>query len=119
MEPDYDHYEILRKEYHGTEDSFTFRLRGDFVWDEKAFSRAIAAMKRVCEDHEGGRSIEKWITSVFWHMEILKEITLHPEFPKPNSDDYYQRAFTLIEELCGWLFVGTCPVLDKDRHFTI
>ena|SRR5215204_1873698 len=113
-------YEALRKEFEGTHDSFIFQLRGDFVWDPESFSRVIAAMKTVCEDYERAVSIEKWVAGVFWYMAIfVKGHTLHPEFPKPYDREYYEKAFVLIEELGGWLFVGSCPVLNKDTHFRI
>lgn len=114
-------YEILRKEFEGTDDSFIFQLRGDFVWDRDAFSRLIEAMKKVCEEHESVTSIEKWIASVYWRMAMfVKDHTLHPEFPRPYSSEYYEKAFLLIEELSTWLFVGDCPVIrNKETHFTI
>ena len=77
-------YEILRKEFEGSNDSFIFQLRGDFVWDRESFSRLISAMRTVCEEHEHAVSIEKWIASVFWHMAVfVKDHTLHPDFTKP------------------------------------
>jgi hypothetical protein len=112
--------ETLRKEYEGAPDSFIFRLRGEFVWDGELFSELIRAMKMVCQETESRQSIEKWIASVYWHMASFVEgHTTHPEFPRPYSPAYYRKAFTLIEELCSWLFNGYCPVPDPEKHFVI
>jgi hypothetical protein len=60
------------------------------------------------------------LASGFWYMAIfVKEHTSHPKFPRPYGPEYYQKAFMLIEELGSWLFFGSCPVLDGDKHFVI
>jgi hypothetical protein len=113
-------YITLRNEFEGTNNSFIFKLRGEFIWDKELFSRLIEVMKLVCKENENSESIEKWVASVFWYMSsFVKEHTLHPEFPRPYDPDYYRRAFLLIGELGTWLFTGNCPVINSDEHFNI
>jgi hypothetical protein len=111
---------LLRKEYEGTSDSFIFKLRGEFIWDREIFSKLIRAMRIDCEEMIFQDSIEKWMANVYWQMHVfVKNQTMQPEFPKPYPEDYYQKAFTLIDELSTWLFTGYSFVSDTEEHFMI
>ena len=67
-------------------------------------------MRRYCENHKAGESIEQWAACGFYYLSwVVKDWTTHPNFPRPLSPEYYQSAYQRLFELGCYLFDGVSP----------
>ena len=107
-----DYRDVLQREFDAEEGSFLIQLRPGLVWDRAAFSRLVLAMEACCKDHEGRESIDRWIAVGFWYLSwSVKDWATHPNFPKDEPPEYYEKAFKRLFDLAYWFFCGESPYL--------
>jgi hypothetical protein len=105
--------EKLREELEASDGSFLLSLRTDLTWDPSAFDRLIAAMLEVVQARDPEEPIPRWMAQGFWFVDwFVKEWSQHPNFPRPHSAQYYQRAYERLHDLAFYLFMGTSPYQD-------
>lgn len=113
MIPDDDYRNVLKLEFADEGDgSFMIQMRCALFWDRAAFSRLVAAMEACCKDQEGKESVDRWIAEGFWYLSwFVKEWATHPNFPKVEPPDYYEKAFERLFDLAYWFFFSESPYL--------
>ena len=108
---------ILRNEFAACEGSFLIKLRSHFEWDKTAFNRLSSAMKACVESKSDDSMLERWVAEGFWYVpRFVREWATHPDFPKIYKADYYDRAFTRLDDLAYWYFMGESPY-ESGEHF--
>jgi hypothetical protein len=101
---------VLRSEFDAEEGSFLLKLRCELAWDREAFSRLVGAMEQCAAAYEGREKIERWIAHGFWYVEhFVPEWTSQENFPRPDDQEYYQKACRRLSDLAYWLFFGESP----------
>ena len=108
-----NYLEILRNEFEAGEGSFLIQIRPDLTWNKSSFSRLVLAMKHCCEEHSTQDKVDRWMASGFYELSIfVREWTTHPNFPRPYSPVYYEKAYQRLDDLAHWFFHGESPFLD-------
>jgi hypothetical protein len=112
-----DFMTILKNEFDAGEGSFLIKLRPNLEWDKDAFNRLATAMKLYAESKSNEPKLERWVAEGFWFVpRFVREWTTHPNFPKVHAADYYERAFTRLDDLAYWYFMGQSPY-ESRKHF--
>ncbi len=107
---------ILRNEFEAGEESFLIKLRPNLEWDKAAFSRLAVAMNLCAEREAREQKLERWVAKGFWYVpKFVREWASHPNFPKIYATDYYERAFTRLDDLAFWYFMGQSPY-ESGKH---
>jgi hypothetical protein len=107
----------LKSEFDAGEGSFLIKLRPSLEWDKVAFSRLASAMKCCAETRSNEPNLERWVAEGFWFVpRFIKEWVAHPNFPKVHAADYYEKAFTQLDDLAYWYFMGQSPY-TSGKHF--
>ena len=105
-----DYRNILKSEFDADDDSFSINLRIQLYWDKKAFARLTNAMKTCCEQEEKSESMERWLAEGFWYFSwFVKDWSQHENFPRPETEEYYEAAYERLDDLAYWFFVGESP----------
>jgi hypothetical protein len=100
----------LRGEFEAEDGSFLLQLRVDLTWDPVAFDRMTALMLEVVKARESEAPIPRWLAEGFWFVDSsVKDMSTHPNFPRPFDDQYYDRAYRRLFDLAYWLFRGESP----------
>lgn len=108
---------ILKNEFDAGEGSFLIKLRPTLEWDKVAFNRLVSAMKRCAETRSSESNLERWVAMGFWFVpRFVRDRVTHPNFPKIHAADYYQKAFTRLDDLAYWYFMGQSPY-TSGKHF--
>jgi hypothetical protein len=109
--------EILKHEFAAGEGSFLIQLRPNLTWDKEAFSKLVTAMEACCKSCEGQELLERWLAEGFWYMPwFVKNWTEHPSFPRPQPQEYYEKALERLNDLAYWFFFG-CSPYEKGHGF--
>jgi len=112
-----DFMTILKNEFDAGEGSFLIKLRPNLEWDKEAFNRLATAMKRCAESKSNEPKLERWVVEGFWFVpRFVREWASHPNFKKVHAADYYPRAFTRLDDLAYWYFMGRSPY-ESGKHF--
>lgn len=108
-----NYLEILKHEFDAEDGSFLIQLRCNLYWDKTAFERLTDAMKVCCESSEENQLLERWLAEGFWYVQdFVKAHTSHPNFSKPYSPLYYEKAYERLDDLAYWFFTGESPYLQ-------
>jgi len=112
-----DFMAVLKNEFEAGEDSFLIKLRPNLDWDKVAFNRLVSAMKHCAESKSSEPKLERWVAEGFWYVpRFVREWATHSNFPKAHSTEYYDRAFTRLDDLAYWYFMGQSPH-EGENHF--
>jgi hypothetical protein len=112
-----DFMTILKNEFDAGEGSFLIKLRPNLEWDKAAFNRLTSAMKLCAESKSSDPKLERWVAEGFWFVpRFVREWATHPNFQKVHAADYYERAFTRLDDLAYWYFMGRSPY-ESGKHF--
>jgi hypothetical protein len=105
--------DVLRCEFTGGvlhPDSFMMQLRPNLTWDKEAFAKLVTAMEACCKACEGQASLERWLVQGFWFVSrFVKHWTEHPNFPRPEPQEYHKKALERLDDLAYWFFNGNSP----------
>jgi hypothetical protein len=105
---------VLEKEFRAEDGSFLLQLRVNLIWDKEAFLRLSDAMKKYCENHSQETKVDKWIAEGFWWMQLFtRDWSSHPNFPRKQPPEYYEKACKLLDDLAYWFFIGQSPYRDS------
>ncbi len=108
---------ILKNEFAAGEGSFLIKLRPNLEWDKAAFNRLTSAMKLCAESKSSDTKLERWVAEGFWFVpRFVREWATHPNFPKVHAADYYEKAFSRLDDLAYWYFMGQSPY-KSGGHF--
>lgn len=108
---------VLKNEFEAGEDSFLIKLRPRLEWDKTAFNRLASAMKHCAEIKSNEPKLERWVAEGFWYVpRFVRDWATHSNFPKVHSVEYYNEAFTRLDDLAYWYFMGQSPY-ESENHF--
>lgn len=96
---------VLEKEFTGDEGTVWWRMRLG-GWDEAAYQKLVAAMRKCCEVHESKETVERWIADGFYS---LARLGVQDD---PKVATYPIDAAAEFDALAIWLFsppTGTTP----------
>jgi hypothetical protein len=114
-----NYLEVLRKqfmecEFEECEDAFLSKLRPNMNWDKDSFLELVTAMNVCCENYQSKDMVEKWVANGFWYIpQFIHDWTTHPNFPKSHSSEYYEKAYSLLNDLAFYFFIGAHPRADN------
>jgi hypothetical protein len=112
-----DFMAVLKNEFEAGEGSFLIKLRPGMEWDKAAFNRLTSAMKRCAEISSNDSKLERWVAEGFWNVSwFVRSWATHSNFPKAHSANYYSKAFTRLDDLAYWYFMGQSPY-ESGNHF--
>lgn len=105
---------FLSTEDEDCEDTFLIQVRAKLKWDKELFLILVAEMQNCCQRYESKDLIEKWIAEGFWYIpQFVRDWTTHPNFPKQYSEEYYEKAFSLLDDLAFYFFTSSNPRMGK------
>ena len=109
-QPNDDTFDVLRNEFEAGDGSFLVKMRVHREWDREVFSRLTAAMLSYCEAHTGDETIERWVAGGFHYLSYaVKDWTTHPNFPRPDPPEYYEKAYQRLSDLAYYCLEGESP----------
>jgi hypothetical protein len=112
-----DFMTILKNEFEAGDGSFLIKLRPNLEWDKAAFNRLASAMKLCAERVSLEPKLERWVAEGFWFVpRFVREWATHSSFPKVYPTEYYERAFTRLEDLAYRYLMGQSPY-ESGEHF--
>jgi hypothetical protein len=98
---------ILEHEFRSEPGSFLLGLRSDLVWDRSAFVRLEQAMRTVCERLQETEELPRWLAEGYYHVVTdVPSWTAHPNFPRPEPEEYYAACIERLTDLADWFFRG-------------
>ena len=108
---------VLKNEFEAGAGSFFIKLRPGLEWDKAAINQLTAAMKCCAEIKSNDTKLDRWLAEGFWFVpRFVREWTTHPNFPKVYSDEYYTKAFSQLDDLAYWYFMGQSP-FENGKNF--
>lgn len=109
-----DYLEVLKHEFSAEEGSFLIQLRCNLYWDKTAFAKLTDAMKVCCQVNAANQQLERWLAEGFWYLQtFVRDWSSHPNFRKPYLPEYYEKAYTRLDDLAYWFFCGQSPYLES------
>ncbi len=97
----------LEREFRSEPGSFLLGLRSDLVWDRGAFSKLEKAMRTVCEHLQDAEELPRWLAEGYYHVVTdVPSWTAHPNFPRPQPEEYYNACIERLTDLADWFFRG-------------
>jgi hypothetical protein len=104
----HEHLDLLRREFEAAPGTFTLGLRGGGLeWDKAAFSRFEKAMRWACERSQDEDRLDRWMADGFYETSWeVRDWTSHPNFPRPEPEQYYNDCIRRIADLADWFFRG-------------
>ncbi|MDR3456720.1 MAG: hypothetical protein P4N60_04700 [Verrucomicrobiae bacterium] len=109
-----DFMAVLKNEFEAGEGSFLIKLRPGLEWDKAAFNRLTSTMKHCAESTFNEPKLERWVAEGFWNVSwFVRSWATHPNFPKVYSTEYYNKAFTRLDDLAYWYFMGYSPYQNE------
>lgn len=104
----HEHLDLLRREFEAGQGTFLPGLRGEGPeWDKAAFSRFEKAMRWACEHFQDDDQLDRWMAGGFYHTSwFVREQTSHPNFPRPEPEQYYNDCIQRIGDFADWFFRG-------------
>ncbi|MGC0312352.1 hypothetical protein [Kitasatospora acidiphila] len=104
---------VLRCEFAAEEGSFLLQLRCDLRWDRDAFTRLERAMRAVCERNQTAAQLDRWMAEGFYSVSSwVADWTAHPNFPRPEPEEYYRSCIERLSDLANWFFQGYHDYLE-------
>jgi hypothetical protein len=99
---------VLRHEFNAGEGSFLLGLRGvGLEWDRAAFTRLERAMRAVCGQVQGQDRLDRWMAEGFYYVpRFVRDWTTHPNFPRPQPQQYHEDCLQRLDDLADWFFHG-------------
>ena len=68
----------------------------------------------ACARLESGDHLDRWLVEGYWYLsDFVPAHTSHPNFPRPESAEYYQAATQRLWDLQNWFVTGRFPYLDS------
>ncbi|WP_299158797.1 Imm41 family immunity protein [uncultured Tenacibaculum sp.] len=102
--------------------SFLLELRTDFNWNHNSFINLLSELNNECKQTKGDENLSRDIASGIWYIsDFIKSWTKHKNFPKKYSDEYYKKAYELINDLAYSYFTSESPYQSEnkiDNHIT-
>jgi len=104
----HEQLDLLHREFEADQGTFLLSLRGEgLVWDKAAFSRFEKAMRWACEHFQDEDQLDRWMAEGFHDVSwFVREWTSHPNFPRPEPEQYYNDCIQRIGDLADWFFRG-------------
>lgn len=104
---------VLRQEFGAGEGGFLLGLRPEFVWDRGAFTRLERAMRAVCQRTQDDDTLERWMAEAFYYIpRFVRDWTTHPNFPRPQPQQYHDDCLRRLDDLADWFFHGRHMYLE-------
>jgi hypothetical protein len=106
--------DLLRREFSADQGTFLLGLRGEGLeWDKAAFSRLEKAMRSACEHFQDSHQLDRWMAEGFYYTSwFVRDWTSHPNFPRPEPDQYYEDCIRRIADLADWFFQGSHSYIE-------
>ena len=96
----------MRREFDAEDGTFMLNLRPSLEWDKAAFSRMEKTMRWACE-HRDHDQLDRWIADGFYEVSrFVRNWTSHPNFPRPEPEQYYHDCIERLDDLADWFFRG-------------
>jgi hypothetical protein len=104
----HEHLDLLRREFEANQGTFLLGLRGEGLeWDRAAFSRFEKAMRWACQHFRDEDRLDRWMAEGFYYTSsFVRDWTSHPDFPRPEPEQYYNDCIQRISDLADWFFHG-------------
>jgi hypothetical protein len=99
---------VLHQEFEAAEGSFLIGLRGaGLEWDRTAFARLERAMRAACERVQHDDRLDRWMAEGFYYVpRFVRDWTTHPNFPRPQPQQYHEDCLQRLDDLADWFFHG-------------
>ncbi len=102
--------DLLQREFQSEEGSFLLELRTDLVWNKNKFDVLVDAMQHCAEAQQQEDPLERWLAEGFWYYSnFVRDWSSNPNFPRHHSDEYFEWAYTRLDDLSYHFFRGESP----------
>ena len=100
----------LIDELNAEKGSFLLELRTDFNWNHNSFLNLLSELNNECKKTKKDLNLSRDIASGIWYIsDFIKSWAEHKNFPKKYSDEYYEKAYELINDLAYSYFMSESP----------
>jgi len=109
-----ENLDLLRREFSADQGTFLLGLRGEGMeWDKTAFSRFERAMRSACEQFKDSDHLDRWMAEGFYYTAwFVRDWTSHPNFSRPEPEQYYNDCIQRIADLADWFFHASHNYVD-------
>jgi len=100
----------LLDELNGENGSFILELRIYLNWNHTSFINLMIELFRASQKTKYDITLQREIASGVWYIStFIKSWTEHENFPKKFSQEYYNKAYELINDLAWSYFMADSP----------
>ena len=90
--------------------SFLLELRTDFNWNHDSFIKLLNELNTECKRTKENLNLSRDTASGIWYIsDFIKNWTEHQNFPKEFTEEYYEKAHELINDLAYSYFMAESP----------
>ena len=106
----------LKDELYAENGSFILELRTELKWNHNSFINLLTEINKECKRTNESSSLPRDIAGGIWYIsEFIKSWTEHKSFPKEYNDEYYEKAYGLINDLTYSYFMDVSPYQSKNE----
>jgi hypothetical protein len=96
-----------RDEFEAADGTFLLLIRSDLKWDRATFTRLEQAMRATCAIYQQQEELPRWLAEGYYYVShFVADWTSHPNFPRPDPEDYYTDCLERLSDLADWFFRG-------------
>lgn len=100
----------LKDELNAEDGSFLLELRTNLNWNHDSFINLLTELNTECKRTKENLNLSRDTACGVWYIsDFIKNWTVHPNFPKVFADEYYEKAYQLINDLAYSYFMAESP----------
>ncbi|AUC15901.1 hypothetical protein BTO06_12395 [Tenacibaculum sp. SZ-18] len=90
--------------------SFLLELRTDLNWNHDSFINLLNELNAECKRTKESLNLSRDTACGIWYIsDFIKNWTEHQNFPKEFAEEYYEKAYELINDLAYSYFMAESP----------
>lgn len=100
----------LEDELNAENGSFLLELRTDLNWNHDSFINLLTELNTECKRTKENLNLSRDTACGIWYIsDFIKNWTEHQNFPKEFAEEYYEKAYQLINDLAYSYFMAETP----------
>ncbi|AFM05563.1 hypothetical protein Fleli_3232 [Bernardetia litoralis DSM 6794] len=104
----------LIEELNAEDNSFLIQLRSNLHWNHNSFMNLIDKLYKECQRTEKDTVLDREIACGIWYIStFIKDWSTDENFPQKFSEEYYENAYELIDDLVYHYFMAKSLYIYK------